>query len=154
MPANRPSRTGKRDAGYTLVELLVVLAIMGLLLAAAPAIIRAARPGIEVKTAAQMLANDLRAARATAIANNADTWIVVDAEKHAYSVEPRGKIKSLPRDASVLLRGPRGEDAGVRAAVRFYPDGSSNGGSVGIAAHGRQHWITAHWLTGRITIHD
>lgn len=155
MPANHPSPIGERaTAGYTLVELLVVLAIMGLLLAAAPAIISAARPGVEAKAAARMLANDLRSARTAAITTDADTWVVVDTARHAYSVEPHGETKALPRDALVQLRGPRGEEAGTRAVLRFYPDGSSNGGSVGIASHGRQHWITAHWLTGRITVHD
>lgn len=154
MPANRPLPTGECEAGYTLVELLVVLAIMGLLLAAAPALINAARPGVEAKTAAHMLANDLRYARARAIANNAETWIVMDTTSHAYAIEPQGEIKQLPRDATLQLRGSRGEEAGTHAVLRFYPDGSSSGGSVGIGSHGRQHWITAHWLTGRITTDD
>lgn len=155
MPKSRPSPIGEcAQAGYTLIELLVVLTIMGLLLAAAPTLINAARPGIEAKTAAHALANDLRAARAAAIANNVETWVVVDAPSHAYAMEPGGGAHKLPANLSLELRGPDGEAAGKRIELRFYPDGSSTGGSIRIASRGRQHWIVDHWLTGQITIDE
>lgn len=156
MPANHPSPIGKRatEAGYTLVELLVVLAVMGLLLAAAPVLIKAARPGIEAKAAVRMLANDLRAARATAVANNRETWVILDAPANFYAIEPDGGGRKLPDGVSLEFRGPRGDAAGKRIVLRFYPDGSSTGGSVGIASRGRQYWIADHWLTGRISIHE
>jgi general secretion pathway protein H len=155
MPKNRPSPTGERaELGYTLIELLVVLTIMGLLLAAAPAIINAARPGIEAKTAVHALANDLRTARAAAVANNVETWVVVDAPAHAYAMEPGGGTHRLPANLSLELRGPGGDEAVNRIELRFYPDGSSTGGSIRIASGGRQHWIVDHWLTGQITIDE
>ncbi len=155
MPKSRPSQIGERaQAGYTLIELLVVLTIMGLLLAAMPTIISAARPGIEAKTAAYGLANDLRATRAAAVASNTETWVVVDVPAHAYVLGPGGGAHKLPANLSLELRGPDGEALGNRIELRFYPDGSSTGGSIRIAANGRKHWIIDHWLTGQITIDE
>ncbi len=156
MAASQPLPIGKRtaSAGYTLVELLVVLAVMALLLAAAPAIINTMRPGVAAKTAAHALANDLRAARIAAIVGNSETWVVLDASQKSYDIEPYGVVRKLPNGLALDLRGPRGEESGQRAELRFFPDGSSTGGSIRVMAGGQQHWIVDHWLTGRITIDE
>ena len=39
-------------------------------------------------------------------------------------------------------------------SFRFYPDGTSNGGRVTIAASGREFAIDIDWLTGRVTVND
>jgi general secretion pathway protein H len=127
---------------------------MALLIAVAPAIISAARPGYEARTAAHALANDLRGARVSAIVGNSETWVVLDAMTKSYDIEPYGVIRKLPRTVSVELRGPRGENIGTRTELRFFPDGSSTGGSIRVTSGAQQHWIVDHWLTGRITIDE
>lgn len=155
MAASQPSLIGEpADSGYTLVELLVVLAVMALLVAAAPALINTMRPGVEAKAAARTLANDLRGVRAAAIVANSETWVVLDAENKRYEIEPSGVMRKLPRAVSLELRGPRGEESGKHIELRFFPDGSSTGGSIRIVSGNRQHWIVDHWLTGRITIDE
>ncbi len=66
--------------GFTLVELLVVLAIAGLLLAVTPPLISAAMPGVELKAAARRTAGALRLAREVAIASGRDAAWVIDVE--------------------------------------------------------------------------
>jgi general secretion pathway protein H len=39
-------------------------------------------------------------------------------------------------------------------AIRFYPDGGSNGGRVTLAAGERKFEIDVDWLTGRIAVLD
>ncbi len=155
MAESQPSPIGERGQdGYTLIELLVVLAVMALLIAAAPALLSTMRPGVEAKTAAHTLVNDLRGARAAAIVGNSETWVVVDAANNSYQIEPYGVSRTLPRTVSLDLRGPRGEESGKRVELRFFPDGSSTGGSIRIVSGGHQHSIIDHWLTGRITIDE
>src|SRR5580704_14736597 len=71
-----PSRTG--DDGFTLVEMLVVLAIIGLLFLALPVLLSAGRPGLEAKAAARALAHDLMAARQKAIFENIETDVALN----------------------------------------------------------------------------
>ena len=154
MAETRLSPAGEQTAGYTLVELLVVLTVIGLLIAAAPAILSAARPGVEAKTAAQNLANDLRAARTAAVAGDSVTRVVVDAPTKSYVIEPGRLIHRLSPALTLALFGPHGEAIKTRTEFRFYPDGSSTGGSIGIAEAGQRHWVVDHWLTGRITVDE
>jgi len=37
-------------------------------------------------------------------------------------------------------------------AIRFYPDGGSNGGRITVGAGARKYEVDVDWLTGRIAI--
>ena len=41
-----------------------------------------------------------------------------------------------------------------RGAIRFYPDGSSTGGRVTVAAGERRLLVDVDWLTGRVSIKE
>src|ERR1700712_933401 len=80
MAPSRPCAAGRtREAGFTLTELLVVLAIIGLLVAAVPILMQSAMPGARTLAAAQGLAQDLRIARGQAIASGSATVVRFDA---------------------------------------------------------------------------
>src|SRR3981081_4120040 len=77
VPMRRPA---KSSAGFTLVELLVVMGIMGLVLGA----VLTARPkavAARVAVAARAVAATLQLARAGAMTSNAETVFRVDAQK-------------------------------------------------------------------------
>ena len=70
-------RSAKPSAGFTLVELLVVMGIMGLILTA----VLSAKPKTattRVAVAARAVAAALRLARAQAMASNAETVVRID----------------------------------------------------------------------------
>ncbi|QLH38081.1 MAG: prepilin-type N-terminal cleavage/methylation domain-containing protein [Defluviicoccus sp.] len=67
---------GKRvvaDGGFTLLEVLVVLAILGMAATALPLMISNALPGARLNATAQELASDLRILRTSAIRSLATT---------------------------------------------------------------------------------
>src|SRR5215813_12553916 len=74
------SRTGdSADAqGFTLLELLVVLVILGLMVTLAVPLFTHAMPGVEAKAAARDVAALMRAARSLAIAGDREVTIAVD----------------------------------------------------------------------------
>ena len=150
----RLSPAGDRQSGYTLVELLVVLAVIGLLIAAAPAIVSTARPGTLAKAATFDLANELRAARVSAILTRAEITVALDLTNKTYVTIPGGQTRKLPAGYVLSFRSPLGEAADARAELRFFSDGSSSGGTIEIAGGGRKHFIVSRALTGRVSVDE
>lgn len=149
MPAIRPSRTGA-DRGYTLVELLVVLAVIGLIIASVPTLIGAARPAIQAKAAARMMAQDMGMARQAAILHGTETGIVLNAAAGRYALVPGGAARDMPKGVPFSFRGT----AANGNMIVFFPDGSSTGGIVDVGDAGHRHRIIAHWLSGRISLDE
>jgi prepilin-type N-terminal cleavage/methylation domain-containing protein len=103
------SATGRSDArGFTLIEMLVVLAVMGLVSGIAFPAVERSIAHMQFRLAAADIEAGLRAARAAAIAGGAPVAYV--------AASPGG-------NAEVEL--PRG-------GLEFYPDGSASGGTVSV----------------------
>lgn len=140
------------QTGFTLVELLVVLALAAVLMTAVPALFSAALPGLELKSAARRTAATLRLARESAIRRGTTTEVVVDVEARQLDLVGYRQL-NFPSDVTVQLDTAADElRDDQRGAIRFFPDGTATGGRIifAHAAHGYQVGVT--WLTGRITI--
>ena len=150
----RPGPAGGRGGGFTLVELLVVLAIAALLLTAVPPLISAAFPGVELKGAARRTLAALRLARESAIRTGSDTALVVDVEAHTLTLTGQPPV-SLPGGIGLRLNAASREMLDEqRGAIRFFPDGSSTGGVITLTrptALGQAGYrVGVNWLTGRV----
>jgi len=142
-----------KPRGFTLVELLVVLAIGGLLLAVTPPLITAAMPGIELKAAARRTAGAMRLAREIAIAEGRDAAWVVDVENNSYQIDGSHRRGSLPGGLEVELVAAENEmQSDSVGAIRFFPDGSSTGGRVILKRGDAGYQVGVNWLTGRILV--
>jgi general secretion pathway protein H len=141
-------------AGFTLVELLVVLAVIALVVAVMPAAISAGQPGAQLRKFAQSLSDDLRELRILALSSNQETLFVLDPESRRYLLLPTRTNKPLPRNLSVKLQSSRLGTAAHPVDIHFYPDGTSSGGELVLSLGGASRRITASWLTGRVTIDE
>lgn len=138
----RPSTS---SAGFTLVELLVVMGIMGLLLTA----VLSAKPktaSVRVTVAARTIASTLQLARAQAMASNAETVVRIDTQNNQFGMD--GSMHALPRGMTVAMIAAENERVGDSGGMRFYPDGQSSGGEIVLALEGRVSRIAVNWLTG------
>jgi general secretion pathway protein H len=139
--------------GFTLVELLVVLALAGFLIGVVPPLIGAAFPGVQLKAAARSTAAGLRLAREEAIRGGQAVAFLLDVEGRRYQVEGDSRIVNFPAGLDLKLEGASSEMRDDQVGgVRFFPDGSSTGGRVLIGRDGKGYQVGVAWLTGRIEL--
>ena len=138
------------DAGFTLIEVLAVLAILGLMagLVATRGPQRSA--AVDLRAAAAQVAGALRLARTQAIAGNNPVAVLLDPAAHALRVGAAAP-RRLP---SGLLVSVISITEPGRPAITFAPDGSSTGGRVELAAGARRMQVGVDWLTGRVSVAD
>jgi len=145
-------RAGRRAAGFTLVELLVVLVIAALALSLVGTSISRNISGAEMRTAARKVAASLRYTRTQAILSKSEQVFLVDTEKRTFKAADR-ETEELPEGMNVELNTARSELTSESAGgIRFYPDGGSTGGNVRLEANGRVYQVNVTWLTGEASL--
>lgn len=151
----RVAAPGRRAAaGFTLLEMIIVLVILGLVVGLVLARGPAGSRSLEVRAVASDVAQSLRGARARAIAHNENVRLVVDLTNRSYAVDG-GRAHTLPAGMGLSVIAVTQETAGKRfAAIRFAPDGSSTGGTVELSEGARRVQIGVDWLTGRVSVAD
>lgn len=142
----------RRQAGFTLIEIIVVLAVLSLGL-----VLLALRgpphsPALEIRAAAGEILQALRLARARAIATQGPVGVTLDLGRNSWRLDGTTE-HVLPADYAMAVRAAAAATAGDRiAAIRFAPDGSSTGGWITLADGHRRMEIGVDWLSGRVTL--
>ncbi len=144
-----------RQTGFTLLELLVVLALLAMTYALIPPMFGVGGSTAELKAGARQVAAGLRKARSQAIVSRGEATLTLDVEARSFLLSGDSKSRKLPQQAEIGVYTAQGEvtDAST-AAIRFYPDGSSTGGRVSLAMGERKYLIDVDWLTGQVEILD
>lgn len=143
-----------RQAGFTLIEMIVVIAILTL----AMTLIVGYRPpwsgGLGARGAAAELASAFRLARSEAISRDGPVSVVIDVASHRYRIGD-GPERTFPPSLKVELLTVTSERSAINAGeIRFNPDGSSTGGRVTIGNGSRTLAVGVDWLNGRVSIGD
>jgi general secretion pathway protein H len=143
-----------RGRGFTLIEVLATLAILGLALVLITGHKLPWSRGAGLQATAAELAAGLRLARSEAILKNRPVVFDLDLIDHHYRVGTRAP-RRLPADLAIELRTIAGEVRNAREGdIRFNPDGSSTGGSIFLIDRQRRIAVGVDWLTGRVRIAD
>jgi general secretion pathway protein H len=139
--------------GFTLVELLVVLAIMAMLIMIAMPPILSVLPKMEAKSGAREVAAALREARSRAILSNTDVVFSLDVKGHYFTISGDKQTHALPQDVNLSLYTAQQELIAENLGnIRFFPDGSSTGGRVGLSSARSSYSVTVNWVTGHVEI--
>lgn len=139
---------GKDDRGFTILELLVALAIVALVLGIVAARFGGSRTGPGVELVARSMAAGLRLTRDAAIRTNGVSAYLIDAASGIYG--PQGSPpRPVPPGFGLFLGA--GRSGGLnQLRILFFADGSSSGGRVLISGGGERAEIDVDWVTGLV----
>ena len=150
-----PHRGILRRAGFTLLEVLIVLVIGAVAYVLVLSLPSRGASSADLKAAARTLAAGLRQAQTMAMSQRRDSALTVDVETREFTVSGDPTIRQLPKTLDLKLYTAQSEVTNERhGAIRFYPDGSSTGGRITVAAGERKYLVDVDWLTGRVSIGD
>lgn len=142
--------TERRQPGFTLVELLVVLTIIALAMVAIPAIV-SGLPSMRLRTAADGVVATLRELHQQAIRRGETTELILDPAARAYRVSADPAPRHFPEIVAELGFEPTAALLSNRnASIRFFADGSASGGTLFLKNGERVAAIKVDWLTGRV----
>jgi len=145
----------RRVIGFTLLEVIIVLALGAVIYAVVLAGPFAKASAADLKSAARSLASGLRTAQTTAMATRRDALLTLDMDSREYLATGEERTHKLPDNIDIKLYTAQAEvTSAKRGSIRFYPDGSSTGGRITVAAGERKYLVDVDWLTGRVSIDE
>lgn len=146
------SRPARRDAGFTLLEMLVALMLVALAGIVALPLARGGRSALDIEASARDLANTLRATQSEAVKDGTERAVLIDVGALAFRREDRSAWTALPAGVTVEATVDSGGIvAGRTVRLRFHADGSASGGTIKLADRHRRMSILVDWLSGRVS---
>ena len=146
--------TAARAKGFTLLEMLAVILLVGIAAAAVSISVTQGRASARVRAASSELAGALRATRAQAIVRGKEQNFDVDTRTNSYRNVKQQEVR-LPKGMRVSITSAREDQPNDHTGrIRFFPDGSSTGGRITLQSGKRQWHVNVSWLTGEVRVVD
>ncbi|HTP38713.1 MAG TPA: GspH/FimT family pseudopilin [Steroidobacteraceae bacterium] len=148
------SGAARSDRGFTLIEMLAVILLIGIAAAAVAVSVTQGLASARVSAASGELAAALRATRTQAIVHGDERNFDVDTRANTYRAD-EGKTVRLPKGMRIGITSAREDQVNATTGrIRFFPDGSSTGGHITLQRERRQWLVNVSWLTGGISVVD
>lgn len=156
IPHSRFSIPGRaqRANGFTLLEMLAVILLIGIAAAAASISVTQGLASARVRAASSELAAALRATRTQAIVRGEEQHFDVNTRADSYRNVRQQDVR-LPKGLRVSITSAKEDQPNDHTGrIRFFPDGSSTGGRITLQSGKRQWHVNVSWLTGEVRVVD
>ncbi|MEV8520729.1 GspH/FimT family pseudopilin [Dyella marensis] len=148
----RASSSVARSRGFTLMEMLAVILLIGIAAAAVSVSVSQGLASARVNAASVELAAALRATRAQAIVTGKEQVFDVDTRKRVYKGADHREVR-LPTGMKLGITSAREDQPDDHTGrIRFFPDGSSTGGHITLQREQRKWQVNVSWLTGAVSV--
>jgi type II secretion system protein H len=144
--------------GFTLLELMIVMAILVMVATLFPFALNRALPSRRITTAVERLVSMVREAQSASLVSGRPVTLQIEghgltavaaqgsADEAAFS--DTGHSLSFPQSTQVSLADPDGR---TLTALGIYPDGSSRGGRFDVQDTGHRGAVVVSAVTGRVS---
>jgi general secretion pathway protein H len=147
------NRRGGPEDGFTLLEMVCVLAIVGLMAAVLMPSIPRQTSRSRLEAYAIEAATLLKADRNSAIRRRLEVTTQVDAGSRSVRSGASGEIVRVPEDVRFEALLPQScNNRPVVATISFFASGMSCGGVIALTHVDTGYEIRINWLTGRIEV--
>jgi general secretion pathway protein H len=136
-----------KQAGFTLVEMLVVLGLIALAMTISLPYATKSGDARKLEALTTSIIAELRLSRTKAIAQNRSVALSIDLKNRVINSSPPIRI---PASLKIDLLTSQGENQTDQLSFNFYPDGAASGGKIILTLEGSTREININWLTGAI----
>jgi general secretion pathway protein H len=154
-PTSQAGRSdgGHAEEGFTLLELVCVIAIVSLLAALIVPALPRGTSRAKLESYAMATASLLKADRHAALRRRTSIATQVDTASRSVRSGATGRLVQLPNDVDfdVLLPARCGNER-AGSTIRFFSSGMSCGGVIALTRAGIGYEVRVNWLTGGIEI--
>lgn len=141
--------------GFTLIELIIVLVISVLGMAAISSNISSGNQTTKLQTVARDMASALRYAHGQALISRQPVSMFINLDDNSYRVSNRAKTFRFESEIEVsLVVAEEDYPNGGEGSIRFFSDGSSTGGRITLEWGQQLRRVDVNWITGEVTISD
>lgn len=141
----------RSEAGVTLFELLIVIVILALAMTAIGNLARRPTQQQALESSARAAANLLTDARVRAIGSGRVAEVLIQPDDRMIRLPATGRTVRLGDDIGLSAVVAR-EVSAEEAAILFFPDGTSTGGSLTLADGDLEAHVRVEWLTGAVHV--
>jgi general secretion pathway protein H len=152
MRATSPRARGRGESGFALYELLLALAILGLVSGVVfPRVVRPPGPA-ELREKAQEIAALLRSDRNAALRQGKEVLSRLDLGDGRVASGNGGQVVTIPSSIRTEFVQSSREIRGGEGGIRFRADGRSSGGVLILRRGDAAYEVSANWLTGGVLV--